>query len=88
MKKIVEKEGRTFECYLSSEYQGKMCVVSVYEVVRPSWKIFRTSYQTSESFWISDYDTIAQGVEKMVDCLLVREKEEEERRIKWKALSK
>lgn len=66
----------------------KMCVVSIYEVVRPSWKIFRTSYQDSKSFWLSDYNTITQGVEKMVECLLAREKEEEERRIKWEALSK
>lgn len=86
MKKIVEKEGRIFECRLSSEFQGSMCVVSIYEVVRPSWKIFRTSYQGSKSFWLSDYDTIAQGVEKMVDYLLAYEKEEEERRIKWETM--
>lgn len=85
MKKIVEKEGRTFECHLSSEFQGYMCVVSIYEVVRPSWRIFRTSYQGQKSFWIEDYETIMQGVEKMVDYLLASEKEEEERRAKWEA---
>lgn len=83
MKKIIEKEGRTFECHLSSEFQGSMCVVSIYEVVRPSWRIFRTSYQSTKSFWIDEYDTIMQGVEKMVDYLLAYEKEEAKRRAKW-----
>ena len=83
MKKIIEKEGRTFECYLSSDCEGKFCVVSIHEIIRPRWRFFRTSYRDIRGFWVDEYDSIMQGVEKMIDYFLAYEKKEEERRIKW-----
>lgn len=76
--------GREFEVYLSSEFSGRMCAVSIYEVVRPNWKIFRTNLPTYKSFWISDYATIKEGVYAMLESYLADEAEDKEICDKWK----
>lgn len=88
MKTTIIKQGRTFECYPSAECGGKMCMVNILEVVRPTWKIFRTSYKDSRGFWIDDYDTLQEGIDKMLDHFLQWEQEEAERKEKWGALEK
>lgn len=88
MKMTIEKNGHVFECRLTSDFHGKMCCVEISKVVRPTWKIFRTSYCGSEAFWIDDYNTIAEGVERMVECFLKDWEEDEVRRAKWETLSK
>ena len=88
MKITVVKQGRTFECYTSADLSGKMCTVNIYEVVRPTWKIFRTRYKDSRGFWVDDYDTLQEGIDKMLDTFLKWEQEEAERRMKWCALEK
>lgn len=51
MKKVVvEKDSRTFECYANA-IGCAMCEVNIYEVVKPNWKIFRTKYRDSYSFF-------------------------------------
>lgn len=87
MKKVVvEKEGLTFECY-ANPIGCAMCEVNIWEVVRPKWKIFRTKYQDSLSFFIDDFDSIAEGIESCVSQFLKREELEEERMRKWKELA-
>lgn len=76
--------GREFEVYLTPEVSGKMCAVSIYEVVRPSWKIFRTKYRTYKTFWLSDYATIKEGIYACIDGYLANEEEEKEISNKWK----
>lgn len=76
--------GREFEVYLSAEFGGKMCAVSIYEVVRPNWKIFRTKLPTYKSFWISDYATIKEGVYAMLESYLADEAEDKAICDKWK----
>ena len=75
--------GREFEVYLSPEFSGKMCAVSIYEVVRPNWKIFRTKLPCYKSFWISDYPTIKEGVYAMLENYLADEAEDKEIKRKW-----
>ena len=75
--------GREFDVYLNSEFSGKMCTVSIYEVVRPNWKIFRTKYRAYKTFWISDFDTIKEGVYAMIDSYLIDEEEEKLIHEKW-----
>jgi hypothetical protein len=82
MKVIVEKDGRTFECYANA-IGCAMCAVNIYEVVRPNWKIFRTKYRESYSFFVDDFDTIKKGIEHCVARLFKREQIEEERAKKW-----
>jgi hypothetical protein len=78
--------GREFEVYLESQYGASMCVVTIWEVVRPKWKIFRTKYRDTRSFWISDYETIKQGIYAMIDSYIKDEEEAERISNKWKEL--
>lgn len=88
MRITVEKRGRTFECHPSAECCGKMCSVNVFEVKRPNWKIFRTSYFGNRCFWIDDYEDIQEGIEEIVDGLIRQEARDHERMEKWSALEK
>lgn len=88
MKLTIVKQGRTFECHPSAECSGKMCSVNVFEVKRPNWKIFRTSYFGDGCFWIDDYANIQEGIEDIVGGLIRREERDLERVEKWGALEK
>ena len=63
MKVTICRNNRTFEAYVSS-IGFHMAEISFYEVVRPSWKIFRTKFLPfhSASFYVSDYDSIIDAV--------------------------
>ena len=88
MKLTIIKQGRTFECHPSAECGGKMCSVNVFEVKRPNWKIFRTSYFGNRCFWIDDYENIQEGIEDIVSGLIRQEERDYERMKKWGALEK
>lgn len=75
--------GREFEVYLSPELSGAMCAVSINEVVHPNRKLLRTKYRCLKSFWISDYETIKEGVYAMIDKYLQDEKEDNLIEAKW-----
>lgn len=81
--KIIKINGRTFECHYSPEFHGVMCAVSIYEVVRPTWKIFRTSYKAYKTFWVNDYETIYKGIVAMVVAYLEDEADKEYLYNKW-----
>ena len=81
--------------YLGKQYEITVSVdefnaiwISVSEVVRPTWKIFRTRYIDSTVFFIDDYETILEGEVAMLDAILQKEKEEKERRQKWAEFNK
>ena len=75
--------GREFEVYLNSEFSGRMCTVAIYEVVRPNWKIFRTKYRAYKAFWISDFETIKEGIYAILDDYLHDEEEANLIEAKW-----
>lgn len=77
-KKIYVIEGRTFECYVSPSCLTNHVSVNIWEVVRPKWKIFRTTYRDSQDFWVFDYKTIDMGVREAIYFYLRQE---------WKANS-
>ena len=64
----VIKNGKTFECECTPELGGAMCGVAIYEVKRPTWRIFRRAYRGYKTFWINDYNTITNGVVGMVEA--------------------
>ena len=78
-------EGRTFEVttVLEAGFQGEMAHSFIYEVVRPTWKFFRTRIIDDKTFWVSDYETIQEGAKAMLARVLSREKELAEVRQKW-----
>lgn len=75
---------RTFECYAGLDGSA-MVSVAFWEVVRPTWKIFRTKYYDSKCFWIDDYDSIEIGILASLQYLLDKEQEQNIRINKWKA---
>ena len=83
MKKIIVARGRDFKCHYHADLGGKMCEVTVWEIVRPTWKIFRCKYRSSYTFWVEDFDTIIEGVEKAVYRYLAEEDREKEIYKKW-----
>jgi hypothetical protein len=80
-----EYHGRTFEVVTVMEagFHGAMASAHIYEVVRPSWKFFRTRWLDTKSFWVDDFDTIAEGVETMLRRLLEKEYSDKETMKKW-----
>ena len=79
---------RNFEVEVSPELSGSMVSVAIYEVTRPNWKIFRCSYRCYKSFWVTDYDTITEGVISMVQKFLEDEAFEKGIILKWKQFEK
>ena len=77
--------GRTFEVVTVMEagFHGAMASAHIYEVIHPSWKFFRTRWLDTKSFWIDDFDTIAEGVETMLRRLLEKEYHDKETMKKW-----
>ena len=80
-------KNRTFEMHVSPDGNA-MASVIVWEVVRPTWKIFRSRYVGSACFWIDDYSNIRSGVIKTLARILKEERVFEERAKKWKEFSK
>ena len=81
---IITRDNRTFKAYVSSIGFG-MAEVSFYEVVRPSWKIFRTKFFPfhSASFYVSDYESIIEAIQCKLDNGFRIEGAEKATEAKW-----
>lgn len=75
--------GREFEVYLSPECNGRMCEVSVWEVIHPNRRLFRTKYRCYKTFWLSDFDSIKDGIYAILKDYLHDEEEENLIEAKW-----
>ena len=82
---IYERDNRKFEVITMNVagFHGFMAETYVCEIIRPNWKIFRTRYISSKSFFTDEYETILEGEIAMLDKILQQEKEDNERRQKW-----
>lgn len=83
MKTIIETHNRTFICYVSNDMRNHASV-NIFEVVRPTWKIFRTKYRDTLGFWVSDFESIKQGVRTVVLTYIRHEEADRELFEKWK----
>ena len=90
MKMTIRHENRTFEAYVKNLGFGGLANVSFYEVVRPTWKIFRTKFFPlgSSDFWIDDYENISLAVQDCLHECLDEEAHEKELEEKWKNFKK
>ena len=84
-KDTVYCDDRTFETVTVMEagFHGEMATVHIYEVVRPTARFFRTRWLDSKSFWISDFPTIDDGVLRMVERVVNKERADAATREKW-----
>lgn len=89
MKVILNRDNRTFEAYVNMSYSN-IVDVSFYEVIRPTWKIFRTKFFPFYSTWfyIKDYNSIMDGVETCLTEGFHEEALEQSIENKWKEFEK
>lgn len=88
-KVIIKKDNRIFEAYVSSTYPN-VVEVTFYEVVRPSWKIFRTNFFPFYSTWfaLSLFKTIESGIKFSLNKGLEEEAKEKLKMTKWQTFEK
>ncbi len=81
-------DGRTFEFTAHPDFQGCMTSYEIREVVRPTWKIFRTRHCKSGHFWTEDYSTIKEGLLAMLGIYLEQETIDKSNRKKFEDFEK
>ena len=82
--KIIKKEfkGRQFELNVWFEFG---CVwVSMYEVIRPTWKIFRTRYIDRRLKFLDDFQSVEDAVNTSFLQIMLQEKQKADNRKKIK----
>jgi hypothetical protein len=84
MKKITRTfQGKPYEITVSiDEFQTVW--VSVSEVVRPTWKIFRTRYIDHRVKFIEDFDSVTDAVNVSFLQIMIQEKQKADSRKKIK----
>ena len=89
MKITIARNNRTFEAYVSS-IGCHIVEVSFYEVVRPTWKIFRTKFFPfhSSCFFTDDFNTILGGVYECLNKAFAEEQTDNDTFNKWKEFEK
>lgn len=73
-----------FEIYVSPpQYGASMIEITVWEVVRPTWKIFRCRYFGSRTLWLTDLKEenidLREGIRRAIVSKLREQEEIEER---------
>lgn len=88
-KVIIKTADRIFEAYVSSTFPN-VVDVSFYEVVRPSWKIFRTKFfpYYSTNFYLSRFESVEEGIKFSLNQALAKEANEEIKMTKWQTFEK
>lgn len=86
---IITRNNRTFEAYVTS-IGCAIIEVNIYEVVRPTWKIFRTKFFSwfSAHYFLEDYDTIVDAINECFECGWKREEKDAAIRSKWEEFEK
>jgi hypothetical protein len=89
MKITITKNNKTFEAYVTS-IGCHIVEVSFYEVVRPSWKIFRTKFFSfySTYFFVDEFDTILEGVNDCLNTAFIVRQIDDDIANKWKEFEK
>lgn len=88
-KVIIKKDNRIFEAYVASTFPN-VVDVSFYEVIRPSWKIFRTKFFPfySTNFYLSRFESVEEGIKFSLNKALAKEKVANEKMTKWQTFEK
>ena len=82
--KVVKKgyNERQFELDVWFEFG---CIwVSMYEVIRPTWKLFRTRYIDKRIRFLEEFDSVEEAIEDAFASMISKIKTEEETRKKIK----
>jgi hypothetical protein len=85
----IEKNGKKFLVSVIS-IGCEMLEITAYELVRPHWKFFRTKFFpfVSGTQFISDYPSIIDAVEHVLECGFAAEAHAKEIQKKWEEFEK
>ena len=80
----MEVNNRNFEIYVSPpQYAASMVEITIWEVVRPTWKIFRCRYFGSRTLWFADLKEekidLREGIRRAIVSELRKQEVIEER---------
>ena len=77
--------GKEFRLTVATDLGGAVISVSIEELTRPNWKIFRYSYRCKKHRWLHDFESVADIVEDVMTDYLgsVRDDEEQIKKIKF-----
>ena len=77
----------TYKVEVSPDCGGRMAVVSLYRATSRKF-FFPWAYVGSSSFWVEDYESIAEGAEDAIGGIIAKNAEELEQIHKWEEFDK
>jgi hypothetical protein len=86
MVKTINKNygNKEFKLTVMSDLGGAIISVTIEELTRPNWKIFRYSYRTKKYRWLHDFESVAELIDNVMFDYLADVKVEEEQMQKLK----
>ena len=88
MKNTYNVKGNDNIVSIGSDMSGALCTVCVSKVTHPNRKFFRTSYLGSKTFWVSNVETIEEGILQVIDEFIAFEEYQQSNAEKFKNFKK
>ena len=82
--KIIKKAFKEKQFELNVWFEFGCVWVSMYEVIRPTWKLFRTRYIDKRIRFLEEFDSVEDAIEDAFTSMISKLKTEEEVRKKIK----
>ena len=86
MLKVIKKiyDGKEFRLTVSTDLYQDIVSVSIDELTRPNWKIFRYSWRDRKYRWLHEFESVSDIIEDVMNDYLKSVKNDEEQRKKIK----
>jgi hypothetical protein len=86
MVKTISKnyDNKEFKLTIMSDLGGAIVSVTIEELTRPNWKIFRYSYRTKKCRWLHEFESVEELIDDVVFSYLATVKNDEEQKQKLK----
>lgn len=75
---------KEFKLTVMSDLGGAIVSVTIEELTRPHWKIFRYSYRAKQCRWLHEFESVADLIDDVVFSYLATVKNDEEQKQKLK----
>ena len=76
--KVIKKTFKERQFELNVWFEFGCAWVSMYEVVRPTWKLFRTRYIDKRIRFLEEFDSVEEAIEDAFISMISKMKTEEE----------
>ena len=75
---------KEFKITVMSDLGGAIVGITIEELTRPNWKIFRYSYRVKKYRWLQDFESVEELIDDVVFDYLATVKSDEEQMEKLK----